>query len=342
MTTVSTKPFSFAVVGAGIAGLSCATLLQQAGHKVSVFDKSRGSGGRMSTRRGEGWECDHGAQYFTARDPDFRAEVARWQQAGVAGLWSPRLQVFNPASLQEAQPREATLERFVGTPTMTAPAHFVDQTLALTHTSTILQLQHQPDGWQLLSDTYGWSDQRFDAVLLALPAPQVVPLLSTTVPVLSALAENVTMQGCWTLMLRFATPLALTFDAAFVNVGPLRWIARNNSKPGRTGEETWLLHASAEWSEDHLELDPDVVAPLLLQAFRELVDVVPEAWSAHRWRYATTDAPALANGCAWDAENRLGLCGDWLNGGKVEGAWLSGRALAQHVLTSFGASDTER
>jgi renalase len=83
-----------AVIGAGIAGLSCATQLQEAGLKVSVFDKSRGPGGRMSTRRGDDWQCDHGAQYFTARDADFQAEVARWQAAGVAALWQPRLAVL--------------------------------------------------------------------------------------------------------------------------------------------------------------------------------------------------------------------------------------------------------
>jgi len=109
----------FAVIGAGIAGLSCATVLQQAGLKVSLFDKSHGPAGRMNTRRGDGWQCDHGAQYFAARDPDFRAEVARLEEAGVAGLWKPRLKVFSGPSSQD---RDSTLERFVGVPGMTAPA----------------------------------------------------------------------------------------------------------------------------------------------------------------------------------------------------------------------------
>ncbi|HQY71364.1 MAG TPA: FAD-dependent oxidoreductase, partial [Pseudomonadales bacterium] len=50
-----------AIIGAGIAGLSCATHLVQHGCTVSLFDRSRGPAGRMSTRRGEGWQCDHGA-----------------------------------------------------------------------------------------------------------------------------------------------------------------------------------------------------------------------------------------------------------------------------------------
>ena len=80
-----------AVVGAGLAGLSCAQALQAGGVAVALFDKSRGVSGRMSTRRGEGWQADHGAQYFTAREPAFVEEVRRWVAAGVAADWSPRL-----------------------------------------------------------------------------------------------------------------------------------------------------------------------------------------------------------------------------------------------------------
>jgi renalase len=159
-------------------------------------------------------------------------------------------------------------------------------------------------------------------------------LLERLAPELAALAGSAVMRGCWALLLRFAAPVDLPFDAAFVNHGPLRWIARNSSKPGRSGEETWLLHARAEWSEAHLEDDPESVAAALLYAFGQLGGPAPQEWTAHRWRYADTE-PALAEGCAWRPEIGLGLCGDWLNGGKVEGAWRSGRTLAEQVLRSF-------
>ena len=139
------------------------------------------------------------------------------------------------------------------------------------------------------------------------------------------------MRGCWALMLQFDHALDLSFDAAFVNSGPLRWLARNSSKPARAGAESWLLHAEAEWSEQHLEQPAEAVAALLLQAFAALGGPPPARWTAHRWRYADT-APPLTAGCAWSAEAGLGLCGDWLHGGKVEGAWLSGRRLAQAVI----------
>ncbi|RKR27051.1 hypothetical protein C8C93_2313 [Acidovorax sp. 93] len=332
----ATTSLPIAIVGAGLAGLSCAQALLQAGHTVHVFDKARGPSGRMSTRRAEDdsgpWQCDHGAQYFTARDPAFRAEVARWQQAGVAALWDARLASFDGTAWTTPA---TSLERFVGTPRMTSPAAWLVQHLgepALAQWQTTVQrLDHTEGGWAITSAEHGLHSPRYSAVLLAVPAPQAVPLLTPLAPAGAALAASARMRGSWAVMLRYAGPVALPWEGAFINTGPLRWVARDSSKPGRTGQETWLLHASPEWSEAHIEDSAESVTTALLAAFAALGGPAPLAATAHRWRYADTE-PALTQGSWWNAQMRLGLCGDWLHGGKVEGAWLSGRALAQQVL----------
>ena len=329
-----------AIIGAGIAGLSCATALQHAGLNVSVFDKSRGPGGRMSTRRGTGdgdaaWQCDHGAQYFTARDPGFQIEVARWCKAAVAALWTPRLSTLKLETLNGAHEQSAEQkQRFVGLPRMTAPAHFLAEALALTVQFSVKELSRDADGWRLLSAESGLSTPVFGAVLLAIPAPQAASLLSQIAPPFAAIAANTEMRGSWTLMLQFAAAVSLPFDAAFVDNKVLGWIARDSSKPGRTGLESWVLQATPEWSEAHIEDDASSVAATLLAAFTQLGGPDPQTWAAHRWRYADTESSPQI-GYAWDAEIGIGMCGDWLNGGKVEGAWLSGQQLARQVLTSI-------
>jgi len=84
------KP-SIAIIGAGLAGLSCATQLQAKGFKVRVFEKSHGPSGRMSTRDGDNWSADHGAQYFTARDPLFIEELDTWIKNSVVAVMPPFL-----------------------------------------------------------------------------------------------------------------------------------------------------------------------------------------------------------------------------------------------------------
>ena len=322
-----------AIIGAGISGLACASSLQKSGCEVTVFEKSKGVSGRISTRVRDDWQCDHGAQYFTTSDAQFTAEVQRWQQAGVAAEWQPRLQVFDGINFTA---KESTLNtaktRYVGVPRNTAPAKFLAQSLNVKVATTISKIEHHHGVWQLSSIEHGELMQQFDALILAIPSPQALALLQQSAPKLAAIAASVKMRGCWALMCRFNDALPLPFDGLFVNNNLLSWVARDSAKPQRNQHnETWILHASSEWSEAHIEDDAETVAALMLEAFVKLGGEMPLSYTAHRWRYAEC-VDYLKLGCAWDADLQLGLCGDWLNGGKVQGAWLSGQLLANNLL----------
>lgn len=325
-----------AVIGAGLAGLSCTTQLEQLGMRVSVFDKSRGTGGRMSTRRGDAWQADHGAQYFTARDPFFIAELTRWQQAGVADLWQTNIAVLGDATPHR---NDGSTLRYVGVPHMSSPARWLASELSVTTSARVTALIRHHHRWRLRFDaavdehkTLETTD--FDAVVLAVPAAQAAELTRPHADRITAQCETNGMRPCWAAMLRFKAPVPLAFDAAFVNAGPLRWIARDNSKPGRPDSETWVLHANTTWSEQHLEDSPDEVIHAMTAAFALLGGPVPDSATAHRWRYAEPGPAATSDNCLWDAALKLGLCGDWLNAGRVEGAWLSGRALARTITSA--------
>ena len=89
-----TNAAPIAIIGTGIAGLSAAEALHAAGYPVQLFDKSRGSGGRMASKRSDAGALDLGAQYFTARDRRFAATVAQWQARGWVEQWTPSLYQF--------------------------------------------------------------------------------------------------------------------------------------------------------------------------------------------------------------------------------------------------------
>lgn len=309
------------IVGAGLAGLACARRLSGAGLAVRLFDKGRGPGGRMSTRRldtplGQ-VSFDHGAQYFTARGASFRTQTQRWAQAGVVAPW--------PAAGADA---------FVGVPGMNAPLRAMAEALDVTWGRQVTDLMADGLGWRLM--TPDGATETFDAVVLALPAEQAAALLKDCEGTLAAAAGASRTAPCWTVMAVFDRPLPIAPDV-LRGEGSLGWAARNSAKPGRAPAEAWVIQADAAWSQTRLEDPPETVAQVLLQALSGAADEplpAPVALQAHRWRYARSAAGVA--GALWSPQTRLGCCGDWLLGPRVECAWDSGEALAARILAGAG------
>lgn len=327
------SPLRLAVVGAGLAGLVCAQRAARAGWSVTAFEKARGVGGRLSTRRHGELHFDHGAQYFTARDAEFVRFVQEAVAGGVAAPWSGRVGTLSAGGIA---PETAAPARFVGTPGMSAFVKPLAEGIVLRTGVRVGAVARDGAGWRLES-TEGDALGRYDAVAVAAPAPQAAPLLAAA-PALAARAASVPMRPCWAGLVAFEKPLALAarLDAAFVEGAPLAWIARNGSKPGRPPGESWVLHAAPAWSEAHVDATPDDVARELVAALGDVLGQAlpaPLHRSAHRWLYALPAGAAASPGdpCLWDPALRLGACGDWCLEGRVEAAFRSGAALAARL-----------
>lgn len=307
------------IVGAGIAGLACADQLARAGCDVQLFDKGRGLGGRMSTRRlqtplGEA-SFDHGAQYFTARDSRFQELADQLQAQGLVAPW--------PAAGGDA---------LVAVPAMNAIVRHMADAHSVRLSVTVKAIEQRSGCWHL-NCTDRWEGP-FDIVVLAIPAEQAAPILSLHDFTLGRAALREHTRPCWTAMLAFDRPLPIAAD--ILKDGEIvQWAARNNAKPGRDGPESWVVQAAADWSERHCEDDAERVLPALLAAFADEFGVsVPEpvAQTAHRWRFAK--APGTGDAILWNAEKRIGACGDWLIGPRVECAWLSGHLLGESIASA--------
>jgi predicted NAD/FAD-dependent oxidoreductase len=330
VTTLETGEPTVAIIGAGIGGLSCARQLRAAGFSVRVFDKSRGVGGRVSLRRAEmNSSFDHGAQYFTVKDAAMAQQVKRWIAAGVVAPWECRI-----GSIQSGQwnPMKSETTRYVGVPGMTAIAKDLALDTDLVLQSRVTTIARNEHGWRLTAE-----DERdlgvFDILLLNAPAPQSASLLNG----FPRFAEKICaakFAPCWAVMLAFEQQLEVPWDAAFIDDSPLSWIARNSSKPGRMAKpDCWVLHANPDWSTAHLEESQDVVMAQLLASFWQVLGVPPKSHAlatAHRWLFALPSEP-LEQRYLFDDDLRLGACGDWCGGPRIEGAYLSGFALAEAV-----------
>ncbi len=259
-------------------------------------------------------ELDHGAPFFHATDSRFRAAVALWRQAGLVAPWP-----------------EAGADAWVGVPRMNAVVAHLAVHHRVKWNTFIGGLLCEPRGaWRLSSD-HGPSGP-FDAVIVAIPAEQAVPILALYDLDMARTAAQAASHPCWSGLFVFQDTLPAA-ARLLRNEGPIALAVPNRAKPAREGPEAWVVHATPEWSAAHLEHAPAAVVPLLLAALEQALDLTslpPYEATAHRWRHAFSDGigqPAL-----WNPDLRLGACGDWLMGPRAECAWLSGRSLAQRIV----------
>ena len=342
-------PQSIAVIGAGIAGLACARTLLQAGLRVTVFEQARRVGGRMTSCETPFGTFDHGAQYFTVRDP--RLQQALATAPGSFKPWSANaVRVLDPHGRVAEASLPSHEAHFVGAPGMDAvpqawarPLLDAGSVELRTRVTRIERDALHPERWQL--QTSGPEDSvhvfsGFDAVLLALPCAAARALLrASSQPSLGRAMEAVEVAPCWSLMLAFPNAVQPTlgtlgpqWNAALSTHHRIAWLARESSKPGRSPVERWTVQASPAWSQEHLDDDEQTVLAKLHKAFSEVTGIRAEPASAEvfRWRNAKTVKP-LGQAMLWDAGIGLGACGDWCLGHRVEDAFVSGLELALAV-----------
>lgn len=318
-----------AVIGAGMAGLTCARRWKG---EVVVFDKGRGPGGRMASRDRLGAPSyDHGAQYFTARHPAFQAEVRVWREAGWVEPWSPVLGVRDAVELRTKAPAASVEARWVGTPVMRQAALGLSADLDLRLGTTVGKVRSTAAGLEIL-DEESISLGTYDAVAVTAPAPQAARMLGAFEGPWLARIQGVAFAPTWAVTAAFEAPLGTAHGGIFVNDGPLSWVAHEPSKPGRSEAERYVLHASRDWSLEHLERDTEYVQNALVSAFFEVLQKAPRPASkvmAHRWRFAFPLDP-LGVGALAHPDLPLACGGDWTGAAaRMESAWHAGVALAE-------------
>lgn len=330
-----------AVVGAGISGLCAARTLADHGLPVIVFDKGHGVGGRMSSRRVDGdITFDHGAQYFTARDPRFRRYVDSWLQQGVVARWpDPKFDRSHKiVELTHGRVLEKpdTNERFVGSPSMNAVCKHLATDLNVQMQTQVGRIESVEEGLRL-TDEGGRMLGTFERVIVSAPAPQTADLL-VDFPELAQPISKIQMQPCWAVMASFERPITREWVGAFIHDSVLTWVARNSTKSDRLtspiNAEHLVLHAGHKWTEENWERSADEVAQELLAAFWQDSGVPPQSplhLKAHRWKFALPVDPPSER-CFFDAKSGIAACGDWAGGPRVEGAFLSGMAAAGRIL----------
>ncbi|WP_372998108.1 NAD(P)/FAD-dependent oxidoreductase [Marinobacter sp.] len=324
-----------AIVGSGLTGLTAAIELKRHGHDVTVFEKSRGPGGRLAAKRVTGGSADVGAQYFTSRNPNFLPFLDKFAGSDSFAPWEGRFGFQTATGEWEPFPSET---RFVGTPRMTAITRALSAHVRVVSETRVGTLARNDQYWAL-HDTAGNPLGDFDQVIITAPPAQAWDLLADSGldELASHLDDPVTrVLPCWAVAAHFAVSPWPHHEGMRCQHPALFWVANNSSKPGRDDEgQWWVLHASPGWTEEHVDTPAEEVAERLLAAFQELTgfNAGPDEVVTHRWLYARSEGGEQP-GHLWFPDDGLGLAGDWLSGGRVEGAFDSACGLVAEITGS--------
>jgi len=319
------------IVGAGVAGLSCARTLIKHGVPVEILEKSLYSGGRCATRHSEYGSFDHGAQYFTARTGDFQSLIKELQEKKLVKELPFPVKKITDVGQMASLPFEP---RYTAVPGMIALPRYLSNGLPISYSTKVLSAKRLGTKWQLVVSKDGKSSEKIATTLIfAIPVDQIFQI-SDSIDIKKYIGDF-RMDPCWAAIFAFDQKIVSSFSALMLEESPkqpLSWIMRNFNKNNIDGTERWVLHAGPKWSQANLETGPDRVNELLFRAFSKITGVDSFSFSDTKlWRFAS-GGRSNSYGCVFDQPNRFIACGDWANGGRIEGAWNSGKIAARRFL----------
>jgi renalase len=318
-----------AIIGAGIAGAFCAFLLTSAGKEVTLIEKSRGTGGRSSSKRlADNLGCDLGAPFFHITTPALQPYVQQWLKDNIIAEW--------PEANKDG------FQAYVGIPKMSAITRHLIGEADLISNCRVHQIEKTSSGWLLRNESYQPILVCRQLIITA-PATQTCALLASPHTPESLLIESHRASALcrpqWSVMLStkpqnnnletVKPPQLIEPD----NHPIIERIIYDSAKPKRSnGTFNWVVQARRDWSENHVDADKDLISETLSQAFFEITGLKGNPMLCQRWLLGR-HAPITGDASRWIKEQQVGLAADWLCQGDIEGALLSAKNLCERICT---------
>ena len=323
---------SVAVIGAGMSGLALANTINN-NAEVVLYEKSRGFGGRVATRRAGDFSFDHGAQFFKAKTVEFQNYIQPMIDQNIIQLWKAQFIEIIDGKITNKRTWGNDPANYVGTPSMNSVGKYMANGLNVQLSKKVEKISKE-DRW-LVYDENNEILGEYDWVFSSIPplqARQMFPNLDVIFPNI----PKYEMLACFSLMLGYKQPLELDFDAALVKGFDISWISVNSSKPSRDKNYTLLVHSTNNWAQENIDKDRDWVKNYLCDELKKIIPIKTEKAEyigLQGWRYANIMKQQKGFEYFFNNENQIGLCGDWFIQGRIEAAYLSGAHLGKEFLS---------
>ena len=315
------------VIGAGISGCSCAHQLAFAGHEVTVVEKGRGVGGRMATRRMNGAHIDHGAQFFTTRDPRLKQLNQSWLEENQVTEWYGKI---------PGRPDIPSDMRYRGKRGMTGPAKSLTQNCSLALNYFVEKIERR-NKWKIVEREGEERVLEADHLVITVPSVQMLDLFDRSDICLGLDVMNrlhaIRHTQCLAILGILDRPSRLQFPGAVTHpYKDVDWLSDNQVK-GISEIPAVTIHASAEFSDRYWDVPDSEWGGQLVAPAEDILGAKIISWVSHRWGFAK---PLVTFGESHHHVPGFGLtlAGDGFGGERIERAALSGLDATDTILNN--------
>ena len=319
-----------AIIGAGLSGITLALLLNPK-LQIDIFEKSRGPGGRMATKRKYPFIFDHGATNFSINSPDFKNFLKPLFSKNIIKPWVCKYAKFKSNNIIEKKEWLCRDNHYVGVPNMNSIVKFLSEqcnVLLNKKVNKITMINHK---WNLC-DENNKEYNNYDWVVCSMPAEQVCTLIPKKISFYSSL-KSIKMHGCYSLMLGLNNPINLQYDIIHIVNHAINSISVNSSKPGRNNKFSLVIKSSYKWTKKNINSSETKLIENLLSLSKEFINLnlgEDDIKLLHKWRFVEADKYPTEDYFI-DITERVAVCGDWFINSKVEGAYLSAKRLSKNI-----------
>lgn len=315
---------NIAIIGAGITGISLANMLKGKVN-LSIFEKSRGLGGRMATRRANPYQFNHGTQYFKIENKEFKDFLYPLIKNKIIKPWKVnRIEVFNKEVIKKVK----IINNKYYTPVNkmnSVVKYLARNNFFIKLLCKIEKIEKKNDKW-FIFDTDFTSYGPYDWLFFTIPPNQVIDIIYKNFRFLDCI-KKISMRSCYSVMLGFDEIKSFDFDIALFKDEDIH--SMSIYKKYKTNKEysSIIINSSYNFAEQNINSCKDKISDYLIKQVSDSLKYELNNFvhtSIHFWKYAMLEKRNNL-GSLLDEEKKVVVCGDWCTNGKVEGAFLSAK-----------------
>ena len=316
------------IIGSGFSSAVLSKNLKT--ENILIFDKSRGPGGRSSTRRVEHVGVfDHGLQFVSPKEKKFELFLKQHLESFIKE-WNGKFLIFEDN-------KKIDKIKYIG---KSGNNDFVKNLISknVYYQKELASIKRVSKKWFLeFNDN---SKQECDKLILTIPLEQcqkIILPLNLDFKVIGSMEPNLT------IMVGLDKSLGIQANGfKFEKNSILSWAANESSKirsENNPDLELWTLQSSLFFAQKKFQdyrSNKEEVINLMVGEFFNLFNIKNANIihkDIHGWLYAFKKEN-FSHKFYWNEEINLGICGDWMCGSKAEDSWSSASALADQINNS--------